>query len=214
MKPRGFTLIEVLLSMALVGLVLVGLNMFVFSMGELWGRNTDVRLFDQHVRAVTRYLQRELLRATLPPAASVNATPVGVQPVTAEGRSQENLVTYMELSGSRILRWPDNPLPEVFCSLQVRRDQGLFMLWHSDLENHFNVDPPREALISPFVTALAYDYFDTDFNKWTTETALRTDPSGNPLAPQRLRITFSYDRLTRQAVITVPAAKQGLPNPW
>jgi prepilin-type N-terminal cleavage/methylation domain-containing protein len=214
MRKRGFTLIEVLLSMALVGLVLVGLNMFVFSMGELWGRNTDVRLFDQHVRAVTRFLQRELLRATLPPAASVNATPVGVQPVAPEGRPQENLITYMELSGSRILRWPDNPLPEVFCSLQVRRDQGLVMLWHSDLENHFNDDPPREALVSPFVTALAYDYFDADFNKWTTETALRTDASGNPLAPQRLRITFSYDRLTREAVITVPSAKQGLPNPW
>jgi len=211
---RAFTLVEVLLSIALVALVLVGLNVFVYSMGELWGRGTDVRLFDQHVRAVTRFLQREMLRATLPPAAAVNATPVGVQPVTPDGRSQENLVTYMELSGNRILKWPDNPLPEVFCSLQVRRDQGLFMLWHSDLENHFNDDPPRETLVSPFVTALAYDYFDTDFNKWTTETALRTDTSGNPVPPQRLRVTFSYDRLTREAVITVPPARQGLPNPW
>ncbi len=214
MRRRGFTLVEILLSMALVGLVLVGLNTFVFSMGELWGRNTDVRLFDQHVRAVTRFLQREMLRATLPPAASVNATPVGVQPVSPEGMPQENLVTYMELSGSRILRWPDNPLPEVLCSLEVRRGQGLFMLWHSDLENHFNDDPPREALVSPFVTAIAYDYFDTDFNKWVTETVMRTDASGNPLPPQRLRFTFSYDRLTRESVITLPLAKPGLPNPW
>jgi len=214
MRRRGFTLVEILLSMALVGLVLVGLNTFVFSMGELWGRNTDVRLFDQRVRAVTRFLQREVLRATLPPAASVNATPVGVQPVSPEGMPRENLITYMELSGSRILRGPDNPLPEVFCSLEVRRGQGLFMLWHSDLENHFNDDPPREALVSPFVTAVAYDYFDTDFNKWMTETVMRTDASGNPLPPQRLRFTFSYDRLTRESVITLPLAKPGLPNPW
>jgi prepilin-type N-terminal cleavage/methylation domain-containing protein len=214
MRTRGFTLIEVMLAMALVALVLVGLNMFVFSMGELWGKNTDVRLFDQHVRAVTRFVQREMLRATLPPAASVNATPVGVQPVTASGRSQENLVTYMELSGSRILRWPDSPLPEVFCSLEVRRDQGLYMLWHSDLENHFNDDPPREALVSPFVTALAYDYFDTDFNKWTTETLLRTDPAGNPLPPQRLRITFAYNHLKQESLVNVPPTKPGLPNPW
>jgi hypothetical protein len=119
----------------------------------------------------------------------------------------------MELSGSRILRWPDSPLPEVFCSLEVRRDQGLFLLWHSDLENHFNDDPPRETLVSPFVTALAYDYFDTDFNKWTKETALRTDPAGNPLAPQRLRVTFTYNRLTQESVVTIPATAQGLPNP-
>ena len=214
MRERGFTLIEVVLSMALVALVLVGLNTFIFSMGELWGRNTDVRLFDQHVRAVTRFLERELLHASLPPAAAVNSTPVGVQPVTPSGKSQENLITYMELAGSRILRWPDNPLPEVYCSLQVRRDQGLVMLWHSDLENHFNDDPPRETLVSPFVTGLAYDYYDTDFNKWTTETALRSDASGNPLAPQRLRVTFAYNHITQEAIINVPLTGQGLPNPW
>lgn len=214
MSRRGFTLVEVMLSMALVALVLVGLNTFIFSMGELWGKGTDIRLFDQHVRAVTRFLQREMGRATLPPAGAVNSTPIGVQPVTPSGGSQENLITYMQLSGGRILKWPENPLPEVVCSLQVRRDQGLFMLWHSDLENHFNDEPPRETLVSPFVTGLAYDYFDTDFNKWTTETALRTDSGGNPLAPQRLRVTFTYSHLTREALVTLPGTPQGLPNPW
>jgi len=213
-RTRGFTLIEVLLSMALAALVLVGLNTFIFSMGELWGRNSDVRLFDQHVRAVTRYLQGEIWRASLPPAAAASSTPVAVSPITPSGGSQENLITYMELSGSRILKWPDSPLPEVICSLQVRRDQGLFMLWHSDLENHFNDDPPRETLVSPFVTDLSYDYFDTDFNKWTTETAIRTDSSGNPVPPQRLRLKFAYEKLTREALVIVPAVAQGLPNPW
>ena len=214
MKRRGFTLIEVVMAMALVGLVLVGLNTFIFSMSELWGKNADVRLFDQHVRAVTRFLQREMVRATLPPAASANATPVGVQPVTPSGFSRDNLITYMELTGNRILSWPDNPLPEVFCSLQVRPDRGLYMLWHSDLENHFNDDPPRETLVSPFVTAIAYDYFDADFNKWTTETVIRFDNSGNPVAPQRLRVKFAYEKLTREALVTVPTVPQGLPNPW
>jgi prepilin-type N-terminal cleavage/methylation domain-containing protein len=214
MSRRAFTLIEVMLSMALVGLVLVGLNTFIFSMGELWGKGTDVRLFDQHVRAVTRYLQREMIRATLPPSGAVNSTPIGVQQVTPASGTQENLITFMQLSGGRILKWSDVPLPEVMCSLQVRRDQGLFMLWHSDLENHYNDEPPRETLISPFVTALAYDYFDTDFNKWTTETALRTDSGGNPLSPQRLRITFTYSRLTRESLITLPGTPAGMPNPW
>jgi hypothetical protein len=88
------------------------------------------------------------------------------------------------------------------------------MLWHSDLENHFNDDPPRETLVSPFVTDLSYDYFDTDFNKWTTETAIRTDSSGNPVPPQRLRLKFAYEKLTREALVIVPAVAQGLPNPW
>jgi prepilin-type N-terminal cleavage/methylation domain-containing protein len=214
MRARGFTLIEIVLSMALVGLVLVGLNTFVFSMGELWGKNSDSRLFDQHVRAVTRFLQNEMLKATLPPAAVLNSTPVGVQLVKPENGLQENLITYSELASNRIIRWQDVPLPEVVCSWQVRKDQGLFMLWHSDLENNFNTDPPRETLVSPLVTGITYDYFDTDFNKWTTETVLRTDSGGNPLAPQRLRVAFGYNGLTREALIPVPAIQQGMPNPW
>jgi prepilin-type N-terminal cleavage/methylation domain-containing protein len=214
MRTRAFTLIEVLLSMALVGLVLVGMNTFIFSMGELWGKGTDIRLFDQHVRAVTRYLQREVIRASLPPAAAVNSTPMGVQQVTPQNGAQDNLITFMQLSGGRMLRWPEVPLPEVYCSLQVRRDQGIFMLWHSDLENHFNDEPPRETLISPFATGLAYDYFDKDFNRWTTETALRTDSGGNPLPPQRLRITFMYNGLKRESLISLPGTAAGLPNPW
>src|SRR5262245_29771708 len=51
----GFTLLEILLAVALVGLVLVALNTFVFSMGELWGQRSEVRLFEQHVRAVVRF---------------------------------------------------------------------------------------------------------------------------------------------------------------
>jgi hypothetical protein len=183
-------------------------------MGELWGKGTDVRLFDQHVRAVTRFLQNEMLRATLPPAAVVNSTPVGVQLVKPATALRENLVTYTELTGSRILKWPDSPLPEVVCSLQVRKDQGLYMLWQSDLEDNFNVDPPRETLVSPFVTAIAYDYFDTDLSKWTTEAEIRTDNGGNPVPPQRLRLTFTYNRLVREELVDVPAILQGLPNPW
>ena len=62
---RAFTLLEVLLALALVALLLVAMNTFVFSMGELWGRGTDVRLFDLHVRAVSRYLEHELRAAAL-----------------------------------------------------------------------------------------------------------------------------------------------------
>ncbi len=214
MRRRAFTLIEVLMALALVGLIMVGLNTFIFSMGELWGRNTDARLFDQHVRAVTRFLEKELLRASLPPAAAVNSTPVGVQLVTPATALQENMITYLQLTGGRILRWPGRPLPEVVCSLQVRRDQGLFMLWHSDLENRFNDDPPRETLISPYVTSIAFDYFDSDFNRWTTETTMRNGTNGNPTPPQRLRVTFAYNKLREESLITVPATGAGLPNPW
>ncbi len=209
--PAGFTLIEILVSLAIVGFILVAMTSFVFSMGELWGRNSDTRLFDQHVRAVTRFLNHELRVAALPPAAQPNSSPIGLQDVRPQNGSQEKLLTFELPSGSRILNWPDRPLPEVVCSLQVRPDQGLILLWHSRLEQNFDTDPPRETVVSPLVTAIAYDYYDTDSNQWTTETMLKLDGQGNPMTPQRIRLTFTYNKLTRDSVVILPTPTQALP---
>ena len=209
---NGFTLLEILMALALTALVLVSLNTFVFSMGELWGRNADVRLFDRHVRAVTRFLNDELRAAALPPSASAGATPITPQEIKPQNGTTDNLLTFELPAGSRLLVWPDRPLPEVVCSLQARDRDGLVLLWHSRLETKFNDDPPRETIITPLCTELAYDYYDADFKTWKTETAIRKDPSGQLQTPQRLRLKFVYGKLKRESVIALPAPTEGLPN--
>jgi prepilin-type N-terminal cleavage/methylation domain-containing protein len=207
----GFTLLEILLSLALIGLLLVSLFTFIFSMGELWGRNTDVRLFDLHVRAVTRFLEHELRAAALPPAARANSTPIAPQEIRPQNGLAENLLTFELPGGSRLFTWPERPLPEVMCSFQARPNEGLIVLWHSRLEKNFETDPPRETVVTPLVTALAYDYFDADTNRWTTETMLKLDSQRNPLTPQRLRLTFTYNKMKRDSVVTLPMPVGALP---
>jgi len=211
-RAGAFTLLEILLSLALVAMLLVAMNTFVFSMGELWGKNTDVRLFEQHVRAVTRALERELRAATLPPSARANATPVAAQEVRPSGGASATLLTFDLPAGTRLLSWPGPPLPEVVCSLQVREKDGLVLLWHSRLETRFDTDPPRETILTPFVTALAYDYYDPALTRWTTETTLKLDNSGKPTNPQRLRLKFTHGKLTRETVVAINSTPQGLPN--
>jgi hypothetical protein len=206
----AFTLLEILL--ALLSLMLVALNSFVFSMGEIWGRNTDVRLFDQHVRAVTRFLEHELRAATLPPAARAGATPVAPQEIRPSNGMSENMLTFELPAGSRLLQWPERPLPEVVCSLQARDRQGLVLLWHSRLEKNFDTDAPREVVVTPLVSALSYDYYDPDFKRWTTETTLKKDNTGALQTPQRLRLKFTYGKMTAESVVSLPAAAEGLPN--
>lgn len=211
-RAAGFTLLEILLSLALVSLVLVALNSFVFSMGELWGRNTDVRLFDRHTRAVTRFLEHELRAATLPPAAQPSSNPIGLQDIRPQNGMTDKLLTFELPSGSRIFNWPDRPLPEVVCSLQVRQREGLIMLWHSRLEKNFDTDPPRETVVTPFVTDIKYDYYDSDTSRWSTETSLKLDNQGNPMVPQRLRLTFTYQKLVRETVVNLPSPGPALPT--
>jgi prepilin-type N-terminal cleavage/methylation domain-containing protein len=208
---RAFTLLEILVAMAIVALVLVAMNTFVFSMGELWGRNSDLRLFELHVRNVTRFLQRELQTASLPPFATVNDNGFSVRETKSPGGFTENLLTFELPEGSRLFAWPERPLPDVVCALSVREREGLSMLWHSRLEKKFEDDPPRETVITPWVTEMSYEYYDPDFKNWKSERSLRREPNGGYVAPQRLRLKFSYNGRTLESVIGLPAAGQGVP---
>lgn len=211
MKRRGFTLLETLLALALAGLLMVGLNTFVFSMGELWGRNTDLRLFDQHVRAVTRFLQHELRAAARPPAGSAETPPFTMAEIRTQAGSTETLLTFELFEGSRIFVWPGQPLPEVQCSLAVREGTGLLFLWHSRLEKDFADQPPRETLVTPLVTGLSYDYYDADFKNWKNETLPRRNAQGDYDAPQRLRLKFTYLKRSQEVLLMLPTVTQGIP---
>lgn len=208
---RGFTLLEILLALALVALLLMSLNTFVFSMSELWGQRTESRLFDQHVRAVTRFLERELRAASLPPAAQPNSTPIALQEIRPQNGLTEKMLTFELPAGSRLFNWPERPLPEVVCSFQARPEEGLVLLWHSRLEKDFETEAPRESVLTPLVSALSYDYYDADSNRWTTETALKMDSQGQPMTPRRLRLKFTYAKMTRESVVTLPVPGEGLP---
>jgi len=211
-RPAGFTLLEILLALSLVGLLLVGLNTFVFSMGELWGRNADLRLFERHTRAVTRFLEEQLRTAAFPPSARFGSPSIAPQEIRPESGATENLLTFELPAGCRLINWPERPLPEVVCSLQVRDRDGLILLWHSRLEKKFSDDPPHETLVTPLVTDLSYDYYDPNFKTWKTEPRVQKDNDGKLQTPQRLRLKFTYGKLTRETLIALPATGEALPN--
>ena len=208
---RAFTLLEILVSLAIVALVLVAMNTFVFSMGELWGRNTDLRLFELHVRNVTRFLERELSTAALPPFASVTEQGISVQEIRPQNGMMDNFLSFELPEGSRLLTWPERPLPDVVCALAVRDHEGLYLLWHSRLEKNFKEDAPRETVITPLVTEMSYDYYDADFKNWKNERALRKNATGQMVVPQRIRLKFAYDGRTIDSVIGLPTVGQGMP---
>ncbi len=236
MNRRGFSLLEILVATALVGLVMVGLYTLMFSMTELWGVTHPQRQFEQHVETMTRYLAQALRTAALPPYGTVTtASPFTWTIPNAGGgatsaASNNPLFTFVLPQGSRLLPWPPGTtsgisatntggsasssgraLPDVYCSLEVREGEGLILLWHSQYETTFTTDPPRETLISPLVTEMDFDYYDTSNQQWTTQNTPETDNSGNYMVPNRLRLNFTYGSLTQSATIPLLTATQGLP---
>ena len=202
-------MIELLLSLALVGLLLTAMNQFIFSMGELWGRGADERLFDQHVRAVTRFVEQTLDETALPSARGIQA--LAFQDVRLPDAPTTTLLTFELPAGSRVLPWPEAPLPDVVCALGVRRDEGLVLYWHSRLEQHFADEPPRATVLTPLVTGVSYDYYNPNFKNWQNYQTPQRDSNGQWQLPTRLRLQFTYGNLKRETVVTIPAPVRALP---
>ncbi len=216
---RGFTLLEILVASAMVGMLLIALNTFIFSMAELWGARRDERNFDLHVGNVTRFMEREMRSVTLPPYGSLSSPGLSWQTPTVQSGSPgssnagDQVLSFTLPSESRLLPWPARALPDVACALVVRDGQGLVLQWHSQYETTFATDAPRESVISPLVTAMQYDYFDTTQQQWTTTDQPQIDPTSNlPQVPSRLRLTFTYGNLSQVTVVSLPVAAQGLPS--
>lgn len=211
-SARGFTLLEILLAVAVLAALLTALSVFVFSMGDIWGRGNEQRLFNQHVRAVTRHVEKLLRQAALAPEVLAGPDrPVAPQEVRRIRGGREVLLTFTLAEGDRVLPWPEQPLPDVTCSLAVEEEQGLVLYWHSRLETNFAEDAARVAQLSPFGKTITYDYYQPDFKSWRSLPQLRRDSEGRWQSPDRLTLHFAHGRMTAETSITLPVASAALP---
>lgn len=204
-------MIELIVAMVLIAGVMIGLNTFIFSMSELWGRGREYRLFDQHARSLTRFLEGELRQAALPPRVTKDVAAVEAREVEVDFGRREDLLVFGLREGSRILQWPERPLPDVWAALEVKRGEGLILYWQSALEEEFNTDPPREMVLSQLVTAMRYEYFEADFGQWEIEDRLRTGDDGELETPGRIRLTFTYREQEVQTIVPLTIFGEGLP---
>ena len=60
---RGFTLLEMLLAIAITGLILTGAVSLVVSVSNIWSNRQESHFFEEHVDGVTEFLQASFRRA-------------------------------------------------------------------------------------------------------------------------------------------------------
>ena len=211
---RAFSLVEILLAVSLLGALLLAMSVFIFSMGDIWGRNSEQRLFDQHVRAVTRHVEELLRSAALAPAATSGTpvSPIAPQDIRLETGATDSVLTFELPAGDRVLPWPAGPLPDVVCSLAVEDGKGLLLYWHSKIETRYADDPPRAMVLTPFGTGLSYDYYQTDTKSWQNQPRLQKDQNGSWLVPARLTLRFAHGKMTAETTVALVAATDALPS--
>lgn len=207
---RAFTLVETLLASALLGGLLLALNFFVFSMAEIWGQGAERRLFEQHVRAVTREVDLLLRTAVLPPI--VNDPPLFVREIRLDDGRRVTPLSFELPAGSPRLPWPERPLPDVVCSLVHQEGKGLVLYWQSRLEEKFDEAAPRAFTLSAFGAGLTFDYAESDGRVWRNYDQLQRNPGGQWTIPARLRLKFTHGKLTAETTVVLPPAPGPLPH--
>jgi len=220
-RRAGFSLPEMLVAIIIGATLVTAAVTFALSMGELWGFGAETRLFDQHVRGVTRFLENLLRQAVPPPgeqqagldqrATAVAEDVVAWRVPGGRAYGTEELLTFEVPESPGVFAWPEEPLPFVVCSLRVDPRDGLFLLWKSRLEVDFDDADPREMRISPFVTAISYFYFDDDEDnpQWEQLDQPRRTSARDLEVPDRIRLRFEYDGDVREVDIIMPGAMAG-----
>lgn len=210
MRARAFSLVEVLLATALLGALLLALNFFVFSMAEIWGAGAERRLFEQHVRAVTREVEGLFRRTALPPPAG--ETPVFVREIRLDDGRRVSPLAFELPAGYARLPWPERPLPDVVLSLVHQEGRGFLLYWQSRLEERFDEAAPRPFVLSPFGAGLAYEYREADGAYWRAYDQLQRLPSGAWSVPARLRLRFKHGAFSAETTVALPAPAGALPH--
>lgn len=213
-RRAGFTLLEVLLAVALGAFILTAMTSFLFSMAELWGVGANERLFQKHARGVSRFLENGFQTAS----ARYDTTGSGNSPVfwmnwEGDAVATESFLSFELQQSPGALVWPDEPLPHVVCSLKFDPREGLFLLWRSRLEESFDEEAPRRTLISPFVKEIEYHYIDyTEENpQWKIEKTPLQEADNEYLMPERIVLRFRFDKEEVVRQLILPKIMEGTP---
>jgi len=212
-RRRGFTLVEVLVSLCILAGLLAALSILIFSMSELWGRGGAERAFARHTRAVTRHVEDMLHRAMRTASASgTGATALLPTKIdTPDGGGAVTLLSFTLANGDRLIPWTGEPLPDVACSLGVSSQSGLVLYWQSRIDLNYGKEPPQELVLSQFGKSIAYDYYDEVAKSWKTTDTIQLDTSNQPVTPGRVRLRFERGKQQIETVITLPVAVEGVP---
>ena len=207
---RGFTLLEMLVSLALLGVLMVTLNTFLFSMSELWGGGRDQRLFDQHARAATALVRNAFEQATLGPSASG----VALKDVDDGAGTTKPRLCFLLADAGRLADWPEAPLPDVDFSVFAEEGRGLVFEWQSRLEIEREKTDKHETIISPFVSAIHFEYYDAELKEWKVEDEPINDTGGTTWKkPVRIHLLFERGALKATKIVNLPIKRSGASTP-
>jgi len=215
-RRDGFTLIEMLLAIVLIGGLMTALSFHIFALSNIWLSSNDDQFFDQHVEGVSVFLNTVLARSEAIAATETDEAALPVAWARPPGWSEirDPLLMFRQAETPALFTSEGRPLPDITAYLLFERGAGLSVLWYSALE----LDIEREsdlhkAPISPFVTQIEYAYYERDENRWELVTEPLEESPGQFRLPHYLKLTFEHPDADEPAVRFILVPQRGADMP-
>ncbi len=206
-------MVEVLLAMALGGLVLAAASALLVTLAQAWANRPATRdAFDAHVNGVAHFLTAVLEEASLPNLNKQSVSKVDTQKLPfSSGVEDEELFFYLRETPPLFV-WPHGPATRTHLYLLCEENEGLSFLWFSELQElekndeglmePEDEDELKKTLISRFCKSITYWYYgeaDQDptqeiLDWYDYEDELRESEIGNDYdLPDFIELHFTWE---------------------
>ncbi len=206
----GFTLIEVLLALAIGGALLTAVMVHVFSLSNIWTNSTGDDFFKQHVDGVALFLNNALaLSEGL--NQEEKAAPVNWDRPPGYSDLDEPLLTFRLKESPALYTWEGLPRPAVTSHLIFKERDGLSLLWYSRLDEVEDMNDVRRTHVSPYITKITYCYYDKETDRWDLNEKPEKDRAGQFLLPDFIKLRFEYEGEVKEIPFYLPQRSQDVP---
>mgnify|MGYP001568573690 FL=1 len=210
-RNRAFSLIEVLLALAVGGIVLMAASSLLVTISQAWANRPATRnAFDAHVNGVAHFLTAMLEEATNPKDGSKGNEVVELDRPVGFSDREDPLIKFYLREAPPLFYWPHGLANRVHAYFQFDEGEGFYLLWYSELQEleksesgELNLEDEDELFrtrISPYLDEVYYCYYgneddsEDDQPEWQIESSLEENvESGMFRIPDFIKIVFSSE---------------------
>ena len=230
-KKRGFSLVEVLLALAVGGLVLLAASSLLMTISTAWANRPATRdAFDAHIDGVYRFLTALIEDVSLPMDAKSGDQLISLDTPKGYDDSDDPLISFFVREAPPLLFSPFGPIVNASIYFYPEaEDSRLSLLWYSSLQelerNEQGVvelaeeDELRKTLISPFLGEVFFGYYgeesdgnsnnEDDFKEWEWTEKLKESETkeGEYRLPDQMKLVFEWEDENLEKTITIAIKK-------
>lgn len=203
---KGLTFLEVLLTVAMLGLLMVGGSTLLYSFTRTYFNLETGPQFERHADGIAETLNYLASQSTAP-----TETP-GVHyqwlksPITQQTTIAFSLDQDLPLFVSDLV-----PLPSVKAYLEFQKEENQFWLvWLPDPKRTNNTPVYQYTLLSEWASDIEYGYYDLSQKTWEFELASADSRTKGEIRPDRMELIFEREGQTLRRTLKIQTPSQNV----